>query len=519
MRKLLLLIVLLIALPLAIQARAKVQGYAQQGGVVIVTAGTSSTTRSIRTFPLCTVTVFVTGTSTLATLFSDNSSTPRANPFTAASDASYFFYVNDGRYDITFSGTGISVPFTLTDILVADSVSSTSIQSLNGLTATAQLFATGTSGSDFNISSVSNTHTFNFPTASGSNRGLLSSANWSTFNGKQNALVNSAGLAAALSDETGTGLSVFNNAPTFIAPVLGAATGTSLRVSATANPLIVSPTLQTYSAYSGANESGPGLFINRTVAAEASDNEHGVIDATQFGRANRAYAAFDSQPVFTGSSSYDHVSNFQARAVMSSSGVLDKWYGFFSFPVTTTGTINKMYSFYAGAGSAVPLSIINRYAFVSESNAGNIGFGTIAPTLPVTLGEPEAVIGTGARMGIFSSLNTYAVIRDTTLNIEASIGTDGTGSFIGSQSNHPLTFVTNATTKATLTLGGQFVLGLGAAATSASMELQSTTGAFIPNKLTTAQRDALTAVAGMVIFNTTTNKHQGYNGTTWNDFY
>lgn len=41
-------------------------------------------------------------------------------------------------------------------------------------------------------------------------------------------LNNSAGLAAALSDETGTGVAVFNTSPTLVTPVLGAATGTSL---------------------------------------------------------------------------------------------------------------------------------------------------------------------------------------------------------------------------------------------------------------------------------------------------
>lgn len=44
----------------------------------------------------------------------------------------------------------------------------------------------------------------------------------------QSKLVNSAGLAAALSDETGTGLVVFNNTPSLTTPALGAATGTSL---------------------------------------------------------------------------------------------------------------------------------------------------------------------------------------------------------------------------------------------------------------------------------------------------
>lgn len=41
----------------------------------------------------------------------------------------------------------------------------------------------------------------------------------------------SANLAAAVTDETGTGAAVFANTPTFVTPVLGAATGTSLNLS------------------------------------------------------------------------------------------------------------------------------------------------------------------------------------------------------------------------------------------------------------------------------------------------
>ena len=58
---------------------------------------------------------------------------------------------------------------------------STGISSLNGLTGATQTFATGTSGSDFNISSAGTTHTFNIPTASSSTRGLLSAADWVIF--------------------------------------------------------------------------------------------------------------------------------------------------------------------------------------------------------------------------------------------------------------------------------------------------------------------------------------------------
>ena len=50
---------------------------------------------------------------------------------------------------------------------------STGITALNGLTAQVQYFQTGTSGTDFNISSTTATHTFNIPDASASARGLI----------------------------------------------------------------------------------------------------------------------------------------------------------------------------------------------------------------------------------------------------------------------------------------------------------------------------------------------------------
>jgi hypothetical protein len=65
---------------------------------------------------------------------------------------------------------------------------STGLSALNGLIAQVQFLATGTTGTDFNISSVTNTHTFNLPVASATNTGKLSSTDWSTFNSKQNAL-------------------------------------------------------------------------------------------------------------------------------------------------------------------------------------------------------------------------------------------------------------------------------------------------------------------------------------------
>jgi hypothetical protein len=55
------------------------------------------------------------------------------------------------------------------------------VTSLNSLTGALSLIS-GSGGTDFNIDSTGTTITLNFPTSSGTNRGLLSSTDWTTFN-------------------------------------------------------------------------------------------------------------------------------------------------------------------------------------------------------------------------------------------------------------------------------------------------------------------------------------------------
>jgi hypothetical protein len=98
-----------------------------------------------------------------------------------------------GAISLTTSGTsGAATYNSSTGVLNIPNYADTDtgITSLNGLTALTQTFAVGTSGTDFGISSSTSTHTFNLPTASATNRGALSSADWTTFNNKQNALTN-----------------------------------------------------------------------------------------------------------------------------------------------------------------------------------------------------------------------------------------------------------------------------------------------------------------------------------------
>jgi hypothetical protein len=92
------------------------------------------------------------------------------------------------RYYVAHSGRTITLHTENNTLCQIITTFTTGLTALNGLTAQVQNFATGTSGSDFNISSASTTHTFNLPTATSTIRGALSSTDWSTFNGKQAAL-------------------------------------------------------------------------------------------------------------------------------------------------------------------------------------------------------------------------------------------------------------------------------------------------------------------------------------------
>ena len=85
-------------------------------------------------------------------------------------------------------GTNIaitSVPDAINNELGITISASGGITAINSLTGSVQTMVSGTSGTDFAVSSVGTTHTLNLPTASAVNRGALSSADWTIFNGKQ----------------------------------------------------------------------------------------------------------------------------------------------------------------------------------------------------------------------------------------------------------------------------------------------------------------------------------------------
>lgn len=75
-----------------------------------------------------------------------------------------------------------STLFTITQL--AGILAGSGVTAINGLSNAVQTFASNGSGSDFNIVSSGNIHTFNLPSASATNRGALTSADFTTFNNK-----------------------------------------------------------------------------------------------------------------------------------------------------------------------------------------------------------------------------------------------------------------------------------------------------------------------------------------------
>lgn len=114
-------------------------GFCEDGGVNVITSGLTSTTKVQSSYPQCTVSVYLTGTTTLATLYADRSNTPLANPFTANSDGSWKFYVATSQnYDITLNGGNPSfpAPFTLADVFAGNATSAGVSQIIAGTNIT-----------------------------------------------------------------------------------------------------------------------------------------------------------------------------------------------------------------------------------------------------------------------------------------------------------------------------------------------------------------------------------------------
>jgi hypothetical protein len=108
-------------------ARSRAYGFVEQGGLKSLANGrrsnTTITTPNVQqSFPGASVLVTLRNTSTHASIFNELDAT-KSNPFTADINGYWYFYADDGRYDVTFSGGSLLAPYTLHDVSVVSGTS------------------------------------------------------------------------------------------------------------------------------------------------------------------------------------------------------------------------------------------------------------------------------------------------------------------------------------------------------------------------------------------------------------
>ncbi|MFM2177233.1 MAG: hypothetical protein RL015_1331, partial [Verrucomicrobiota bacterium] len=118
----------------------------------------------------------------------------------------------------------------------------------------------------------------------------------------------------------------------------------------------------------------------------------------------------------------------------------------------------------------------------------------------------ESIFGT---MGVAGEVFSMSVAGDTVVH-----GVSRT--ILGA--NNSLHLVTGNVQRMTVNATGSVGLGTSTPDASAALEISSTTRGFLPPRLTTAQRDAVTTPAtGLFIYNTTLNRYQYRGASQWNE--
>ena len=153
-------------------------------------------------------------------------------------------------------------------------------------------------------------------------------------------------------------------------------------------------------------------------------------------------------------------------------------------------------------GAAGNTLIVDTDVLVVDATNDMVGIGITNPDAKLHLRS----IGAGDVFRISSydndDVTTIIEVIDENVNVDFSLigkGDDGA-------------------TGATAYFRGSMGIGTAAPAVSALLDLTSTTGALLVPRMTTGQKAALTAINGMIVYDSTLNKFQGYENGAWVSF-
>jgi hypothetical protein len=173
----------------------------------------------------------------------------------------------------------------------------------------------------------------------------------------------------------------------------------------------------------------------------------------------------------------------------------------------------------SGSTSATTSLLVQNSSATESMTFTDDGVLTVAS--PSNTGSPKIRVGTSGFNNDFNQLRMYAA-GSLALAIQSnSITFAGSGAYAQMSwvINTSLSLSTNDSQVFMNAQGTSFGKGSGAA-TSSIVEIASTTKGFLPPRMTTTQKNAIASpAAGLVLYDSTTNKLQCYNGSTWNDLF
>ena len=394
---------------------------------------------------------------------------------------------------------------------------STGLTALNGLTAQVQSFATGTSGTDFAISSTTATHTFNLPTASAANRGALSSTDWSTFNGKftlpaltsgsvlfSNGTTISQDNANLFWDDTNNCLGIGTNTPLFKLEVNGT-------TRFTGDSSIIGSITQTSASFTGTNTIG--ITANNTITYSSSIGTYLVVGPTN-----------------VVSTSSQRISSTQRGAtfgnVLVSSGIVSLTaIAAQSSGTTNAGGIDLTYSINnTGTYVGIHRGIYYNPTLTSLTGTTHRAIETVTGNTILGSTSGNTLLGTSTDAGFKLDVNGTARVSGT-LGVKTAsgqqrisfanadqiyIGLGANNNQIGANSSNRLYIGSEGDLPIYTLAGGTVIvadLANPASSASAKLRIDSTTQGFLPPRMTTTQKNAIaTPASGLVVYDTTLGK-------------